>query len=166
MIELQKKPRDACLYAICFYTACRISEALHLLTTDITENHITFRKANTKGRLKTRTVPINDNLQRFLAAYEPKKEGPLFPSQTGVGITPYLSRTSADRILRLAGRRSGIKGVSTHSFRRTSLTYMYRAGIPLRTIMEISGHNDLATLQLYLEVLPEDVEKAIAVLSF
>ena len=165
-IELEKTPRNACLYAICFYTSCRISEALHLLTTDITEDHITFRKANTKGRLKTRTIPINPNLRRFLVAYQPKKAGPLFPGQTGVAVTDYLSRTSADRILKLAARRSRVQGVSTHSFRRTALTYMYRANIPLKTIQEISGHGDLGTLQRYLEVLPEHVEAAINVLCF
>ena len=49
----------------------------------------------------------------------------------------------------------GVSEVSTHSFRRTALTQMHNAGIPLRDIQKISGHNDLGTLQRYLEVSPE-----------
>ena len=90
----------------------------------------------------------------------------MFPGKVGVAVTDYLSSTSADRILKQAARRGIIQGVSSHSFRRTALTYMYRSGIPLRTIQEISGHANLATLQIYLEVLPEDVERAINVLNF
>ncbi|MBW4600881.1 MAG: tyrosine-type recombinase/integrase [Calothrix sp. FI2-JRJ7] len=55
-------------------------------------------------------------------------------------------------MLRQAISRIGVEGVSTHSFRRTALTQMSSAGIPLRHIQEISGHSDLGTLQRYLEV--------------
>ena len=55
--------------------------------------------------------------------------------------------------------------VSTHSFRRTALTQMSNAGIPLRVIQEISGHRTLDELYKYLEVKPEQVRGAIASLS-
>ena len=59
----------------------------------------------------------------------------------------------------------GIIGVSTHSFRRTALTQMSNAGIPLRVIQEISGHRNLEQLQRYLEVRDEQVLGAAATLS-
>jgi integrase/recombinase XerD len=43
---------------------------------------------------------------------------------------------------------------------------MSSAGIPLRVIQEISGHNDLGTLQRYLEVSPEQKKRAVAVIEF
>ena len=58
-----------------------------------------------------------------------------------------------------------IEGVSTHSFRRTALTMMSNAGIPLRIIQEISGHRSLEELQKYLEIKPEQVRGAISSLS-
>ncbi len=61
--------------------------------------------------------------------------------------------------------RVGIEGGSTHSFRRTGLTQLSNAGIPLRVIQEISGHNNLEQLQKYLEVKPEQIRGAIAALS-
>jgi len=72
----------------------------------------------------------------------------------------------ADKILRSACKRIGVDGASTHSFRRTALTQMCNAGVPLRHIQDISGHNDLGVLQKYLEVSPEDRKKAISVIGF
>jgi integrase/recombinase XerD len=54
---------------------------------------------------------------------------------------------------------------SSHSFRRTALTQMSNAGIPLRVIQEISGHRTLDELYKYLEVRPEQVLGAVASLS-
>jgi integrase/recombinase XerD len=43
---------------------------------------------------------------------------------------------------------------------------MCSAGIPLRHIQEISGHNDLGTLQRYLEVSPEEKRKALSAIGW
>ncbi len=59
-----------------------------------------------------------------------------------------------------------LDGASTHSMRRSCLTYMSRGGIPLRTIQEISGHSNLGQLQAYLQVDPEDKLRAINLLKY
>ena len=159
-----KSPRDRALFAVCLFTGCRISEALALQTTDIKGETLTFRKSTTKGKLKTRAVDIPPGLAQFLEEYQPAKPGALFPGMRGV--TERLTRFAADKILKDACKRVGLEGVSTHSFRRTALTQMCNAGIPLRHIQEISGHNDLGTLQRYLEVTPEQRKKAVSVIGF
>lgn len=156
-------PRDRALFGICLFTGCRVSEALALQTTDIRGGALTFRKSTTKGKLKTRVVDIQPGLAFLLSEYQPKP-GAMFPGMRG--ISPTLTRFMADKILRDACLRVGLVGVSTHSFRRTALTQMSSAGIPLRHIQEISGHNDLGTLQRYLEVTPEQRRKAVAVIGF
>ncbi len=158
-------PRDRCLFAICLFTGCRISEALALQVTDIKNKTITFRKSTTKGKLKTRTIDIPVTLLGYLEEYQPAPNpyNPyLFPSRAGKALT----RSMADKLLRAACHRIGVEGVSTHSFRRTALTQMHNAGIPLRHIQEISGHNDLGTLQRYLEVSPEQRKKAVSVIGW
>ena len=65
------KPRDKCLFAICLFTGCRISEALSLQKSDIKNKTITFRKSTTKGKLKTRTIDIPAPLVEYLDEYEP-----------------------------------------------------------------------------------------------
>ncbi|MBW4490334.1 MAG: site-specific integrase [Trichocoleus desertorum ATA4-8-CV12] len=64
------------------------------------------------------------------------------------------------------GDRLGLVGVSTHSFRRTALTQMNSAGVPLRVIQQISGHHSLQALQRYLEVAELPLEGAIASLRW
>ncbi len=155
-------PRDRALFAICLFTGCRVSEALALHQDDIKGGTITFRKSTTKGKLKTRNVDIHPRLAQFLDAYQPQTEV-LFPGMHNRGT---LTRYMADRLLRAACQRIGIEGVSTHSFRRTALTQMHNAGIPLRHIQEISGHNDLGTLQRYLEVSAEQKRAAISSIGF
>jgi integrase/recombinase XerD len=155
--------RDRALFGICLFTGCRVSETLALQTSDIKGGTLTFRKSTTKGKLKTRVVDIQPGLAQLLAEY-PTSPGALFPGMRGRSLT--LTRFMADKILKAACDRVGLFGVSTHSFRRTALTMMSSAGIPLRVIQEISGHNDLGTLQRYLEVSPEQKKRAVAVIGF
>ena len=77
-----------------------------------------------------------------------------------------MTAQAADLALRKAWDYIGLKGFSTHSFRRTALTQMSQAGVPLRTIQKISGHESLAALQRYLEVSEENKRSAVAVLGF
>jgi len=73
----------------------------------------------------------------------------------------HIYEDSALATLSEAYQRVGIEGASSHSFRRTALTQMSNAGIPLRVIQEISGDHNLEQLQRYLEVKPEQVRSAI-----
>lgn len=160
--------RDRTLFAVCLFSACRIAEACTLLTEDVynrageVRSVLIVRKNNTKGKLATRNIPMLEDLRIILKAYR-KQAGRiyLFPGR----YCGYLQPDTAARFLREACARIGIEGVSTHSFRRTALTQMSNAGIPLRIIQEISGHRDLEQLQRYLEVHPNQVTGAIASLS-
>jgi integrase/recombinase XerD len=106
---------------------------------------------------------VIEDLRVLLKAYQfPIERGYLFPGRHGRG---HINSDSAARILREAFERVGIEGGSTHSFRRTGLTLLSNAGIPLRIIQEISGHRNLEQLQRYLEVKPEQVRGAMSALS-
>ena len=155
-------PRDRALFGILFYCGCRISEALSLTTSDIDDGVVTLKKSITKGKIATRSVPIHPQLQKLLDEYK-TKPGNLFPGRHGRGK---MTRAAADKILKEVCGRLGIKGVSTHSFRRTNLTMMSSSGIPLRVIQEVSGHQSLSRLQRYLEVQPEQVRQAIFTVGF
>jgi integrase/recombinase XerD len=161
--------RDRALFGFCLYTACRINEACTQLTTDAYDRslavrpYMTIRKGNSKGKLASRTLPTSEDLRLLLAQYRPHSgDKYLFPGRWGKG---HIHPDSASLILREACRKIGLEGVSTHSFRRTALTQMSNATIPLRVIAEVSGHQDLSQLHAYLEVQPEQVKGAIASLS-
>lgn len=156
--------RGRVLFGICFYTVCRISEALQLQRDDITDTHILFRKAVTKGRIASREMTITLPLSVILADYEFKGEY-LFPGRR-LSYSQSLNRGTADCILRDACNKLGFKGVSTHSFCRTALTTMSNSGIPLRTIQKISGYRSLEELEKYLEVSDEQLHQAALILFF
>jgi integrase/recombinase XerD len=88
----------------------------------------------------------------------------LFPSSDAPA--EHIGRVRAHNILTAAFTDLGVEGASTHSMRRTCLTHMSRAGIPLRTIQEISGHANLSQLQEYLSVDPADSLGAIMSLKY
>jgi integrase/recombinase XerD len=73
--------RDRALFAVCLFNACRIREAVTLQTTDIyTSNgkvkpQLIIRKANTKGKLATRAIPVIEDLRQILSNYYPQVGG-------------------------------------------------------------------------------------------
>jgi len=162
--------RDKTLCAVMLYTACRVRECVTLKVKDVYDSkrrvrpELIIRKGNTKGKLATRTIPVLDDLRRHLEVYKPSQteSGYLFPGRWGRG---HIHEDSAAFIFREGCKRVDIEGASTHSCRRTALTLMSNAGIPLRVIQEISGHRNLEQLQKYLEVEPDQVRGAIAALS-
>lgn len=163
-----KTARDRALFGICLYTGTRIAEACSLHTKDVyaldssIRPRVTIRKGTTKGKIETRSVPVNPELASLLGAYSSDKIY-LFPGRHGLG---HIHPDSADKILRGAFSELGIEGASTHSFRRTCLTRMHRSNVPMRVIQKISGHRTLSALQKYLEILDEDLESAVSTLKF
>ncbi len=124
---------------------------------------LTIRRCNTKGKTATRQIPIHPQLRAYLLAHAPGREFVFLGRHRHL---KHLNPISADAILRGAIQRAGLVGVSTYSFRRTALTQLSAAGVPLRVIQEISGHRSLAVLQKYLEVGPGQVENAISLLAW
>lgn len=160
--------RDRTLFGVCLFTGCRIREACTLLTQDIYTHQgqvrprLIIRKSNAKGKLDTRSIPVIEDLRKLLTDYYTLAgSNYLFPGRSD----GHISEDSAARLLRQACHRVGVEGASTHSFRRTALTQMSSAGIPLRVIQELSGHRNLEQLQRYLEVSDEQVLGAAASLS-
>lgn len=151
-------PKLGCLLSICYYTSCRIGEALQLTAEDVVGDRLVFRRATTKTR-KTREVKIHPRLAAVMAQADLPQSGYLFP---GRGKKGHLTRQAVDHALREACDYLGFKGFSTHSSRRTAATRLNNAGVPLRVIQQIGGWSSLAALQRYLEVTPDQVEEAIA----
>lgn len=123
------------------------------------------RKADTKGKRKTRSVPVHPHLRELLEAYRPQEQSCwLFPSRED-STRPITLRT-ADAMLRRAVEAAGLghKGISTHSTRRTFITRLWEQGVDIHTIQLLTGHSDLKSLVLYVEANPERIRKALALL--
>ena len=166
------KPRDRALFGVCLYAAARINEACTLLRGDVicikgVRDILVIRSYNTKGKAETREIQVHPQLKEYLAEHHKcdrfSTRPHLFPGRHGRG---HINKTSADKILRDTCKKLELEGISTHSFRRTALTRMSDAGVPLRHIQAISGHKTLAALERYLGVTEAQKETAISTLNF
>lgn len=171
VFKLLESARERCLFALGLYTGMRISEIIALTQDQVFTDDGGVKYVLTVKRLKKRgtvysDIPVHPKLRLVLKEYRRSlKQGHyLFPS--GESVSGHLSRARAHDILTEAFAMLKLDGASTHSMRRSCLTYMSRAGIPLRTIQSISGHSNLGQLQAYLEVDEEDKHRAINVLKY
>ena len=166
------KPRDRALFGVCLYAAARINEACTLLRGDVigikgVRSVLVIRNYNTKGKQETREIQIHPQLKEYIEEHHRTDlwhtRPHLFPGRHGRN---HIRKVSADAILREVCKKLEIEGVSTHSFRRTALTRMSDAGVPLRHIQAISGHKTLSALERYLGVTEQQKETAISTLDF
>ena len=58
----------------------------------------------------------------------------------------------------------GFKGVSTHSFRRTSITKLFKNGVSLKAIGKLSGHKDLDNFVKYIEIEDSEMNGIVEIL--
>ena len=139
---------------ICYYTASRLGEVCALRAEDVVNGEIVFRAKNTKTDV-TRTIA--PPLAKALTTTVLPASGYLFPGKSKGHVTTQ----AVDLALRSACDYLGFKGVSTHSFRRSLLTHLYRAGHSLRTLQQISGHQDIGNLARYLDIDRDEATKAL-----
>jgi len=168
--KVLESARDKTLFGLGVYTGMRIGEIIRLKQDQVFSDDGVRYKLTVK-RLKKRDpvysdIPVHPKLRQLLLNYKKnvRQSQWLFPSSESVN--GHLSRARAHEILTAAFDTLKLDGASTHSMRRSCLTHMSRAGIPLRTIQEISGHSNLGQLQAYLQVDPEDTYRAINRLKY
>jgi integrase/recombinase XerD len=174
VFTILKNDRDRALFALGIYSGLRIGEIITLKRNQLFTVDGGVRNGLKVVRLKRKTtvysdIPIHPKLRDRLGTYLKSTEDEarskwLFPS--GDSETGHIERVRAHYILRAAFDSLNLQDASTHSMRRTCLTNMSRAGVPLRTIQEISGHASLGQLQEYLAVDPADKHKAIGMLRY
>lgn len=56
--------------------------------------------------------------------------------------------------------------VSSHTFRRSGASALYRAGVPAKVIRFLTGHKSDKTLFLYIKLNAEDGYQSLAGLEF
>jgi integrase/recombinase XerD len=171
VFKILETSRDRALFGLGVYTGMRIGEIIRMQQDQAFTADGGVRYQLTVKRLKKRgtvysDIPVHSKLRQLLKDYrqDVRDSHWLFPSSES--ITGHLSRARAHEILAGAFSMLKLDGASTHSMRRSCLTYMSRAGTPLRTIQEISGHSNLGQLQAYLQGDPEDKHRAINLLRY
>jgi integrase/recombinase XerD len=144
-------------FDIMWMSGARVSEVCKLRFVDVVNKTLVIRKGNTKGKAETREIPIPQELINKIERL-PQENGFMF---AGMGGNNHITRYTIDKVLRSACKICGFEGVSTHSFRRTTITQLSRNSVSLRVIQKISGHRNLNVLQNYVDVDESEIVSAL-----
>lgn len=138
-------------------TGMRRAEARHLrwehVSLETGELVIVSTDAERTKSGKFRTIPLTDGAK---AALE------LLRQETGSSphVLPRAAGPSLSRSFRRDIKRLGLKG-SLHSLRHSYASHLVMAGVPLRTVQLLMGHESFTTTEKYAKVLKDHlVEKA------
>ena len=157
LLKIQcKQLRDLALMEFLYSTGVRVSELTALNRSDInfTSNDVTVFGKGSKERETYFTSSAGIYLKMYLDSRTDDNPA-LFVSLH----KPYrrLSKNGVERMLRELGRRTGIKNVHPHRFRRTMATNALNRGMPIEQVSRLLGHTKLDTTQIYCSVNQENV---------
>jgi integrase len=144
---------------IAYHTGMRRGEILNLKWGRITlkekKGFIKLLSADTKTD-EGRDVPLKLELvEMFKAMPRGLPQAPVFTYQG-------RSILEMKRSFATACKQAGIEDFTFHDFRHTFNTNAYRAGIPIPTIMKITGHKSLSMFRRYTTISLDDLQEAVA----
>jgi integrase/recombinase XerD len=160
---VKEKPFYYALFLCLYYAGMRKNEVLNLTWDDILFewNLIRIRKAKMN---KERFVPMAQILKDALLALKASRqniETLVFPSpRTGKPLVDI--RKAIQRIAKKAGIE---RKITPHQLRHSFATHLLEAGVDLRTIQALLGHEDIKTTQIYTKVALPVLYRAIQILE-
>jgi integrase/recombinase XerD len=122
---------------------------------------------------RDRIVPLTDSAQKALSEYmkvrpqfigpeeQAKQEQWLFPSRTS--DSGHLTRQRFAQLLKDLAHEAKIESdrVSPHILRHAFATHLLSNGADLRSVQKMLGHADIATTQVYTQIIGENLKKTV-----
>lgn len=171
-INRRKPPgeRNFTMIALLWSTGLRSRELCMLdwEDVDLEDAHIKVRHG--KGG-KQRIIFLNERIHKDLKRYKRSmlgpKTGPLFnsietncPTQQGVGR---LKPKRLGEIVNETARAAKIsRTIGVHIFRHTFATHMFEAGVPLKDLQQILGHDDPTETTRYIHITIAAAKRLLA----
>jgi len=160
---------EAALRAVLYYAGLRDEEVCQLrlhdlsgpgLLPDGTRVAATVR-VHGKGR-RERVVPVHGDCWRLVEDAAARRtdrtpSGFLFEQHGGA---PWTQRMIVRRV-RAWGQAATVPACTPHRFRHTFATNLLEAGVDLRVIQELLGHESLATTEIYTQVVDQRRQEAV-----
>ena len=146
--------RNRVLVRLLYVGGLRVSEATGLRWRDVQARksgaQVTVHGKGEKTRVVLLPAPVAAELETLRGDAEP--DAPVF---VGRGGAP-LSAGQAWRIVKAAGTRAGVPGVSPHWLRHAHASHALDAGAGIHVVRDTLGHASLATTSRYLHARPGD----------
>lgn len=161
--ELLKQPdvscpcglRDKAMLELLYATGLRVSELISLNISDI---NLDMGYVKCCGK-KDRIIPVGSFAVRFACDYMSKgrrrlirsyEEPALFVNYHGQRLT----RQGFWKIVKKYAQEAGIvKEITPHTLRHSFATHLLENGADLESVKEMMGHADVATTQLYTQIV-------------
>lgn len=162
------KTRDSAILKLFLSTGIRVSELVNLKIQDI-EFHskgVSYIYVNRKGGYE-QSIPVNNKcvfaIRTYLAKRKQIESVPyLFLSKNNQKLDTNSVYSLVKHYLNEAGIHKRKWG--PHILRHTVGVSLRRQGIDIATIQNLLGHKKLETTAIYLNVEPQDLEKAVQLL--
>ena len=162
----EMKIRDECIISLFFNCGMRLSELCSLNISNINKDSIdVIGKGN-----KQRRIYLNESIQQTLNDYLIVRKQYILKikkqeDQDALFISRKMNRISnrnVERIVKNIMIQAGISSeYHTHNLRTTCATELLKAGVNLREIQEILGHENLSVTQNYLKVKDDDLKESM-----
>lgn len=149
--------RDKAMLELLYATGMRVSELVHLNTTDV---NLRFGWVICRDGDRERMVPFGAKAGKALMEYLDRGRGAFLRAESREVLflncsgAP-MSRQGFWKILKSYAVKAGIeKDITPRMFRHSCAAHMVANGAELQTIREILGHTDMTTTQIYAKFQP------------
>lgn len=164
-VETSFTERDFCIITLFLNCGMRLSELCGINLSDIHDNRLKLLGKGNKERivyLNNSCLSAIDSYLTVLNSGEKIKrvdKNALFLNNRGKRISPRRVEQIVEECLQKAGL--GNMGISPHKLRHTAATLLYQdAGVDIRVLKELLGHESLATTEIYTHVSNRQIEDA------
>jgi site-specific recombinase XerD len=165
LLDKTKNLKHRTALTVIYGLGLRSGELLSLEINNIDGERNLIKIVAAKGK-KDRFLPLTVDLKEILRQYY-KQYRPVKFLIEGNKAGENYSAESLRAIFKAATRRAGIrKKVTVHSLRHSYATHLMEAGVSIRVIQELLGHNDIKTTLIYTHVSQPSLSKIPNVLDF
>jgi site-specific recombinase XerD len=154
------RPNHRLLLTTLYAAGLRLSEGLRLQARDIDSARMILHVRSGKGQ-KDRIVPLSPKLLDDLRAWWRLRRPStwLFPGRNNQP----LSASGVQRACQAAALLAGLtKHATPHTLRHSYATHLLEAGLDVRTLQKLLGHNQLGTTALYTHVTDERLRGVVS----
>lgn len=143
--------------------ALRIGEVVNIQLQHINSDRLNLRVKGAKG-FKDRDVPIPAaTLELIKNYYRAEKEKPRKWLFEGWGHQQYSVRSIQQLFHQGCGRIKLYRKVTPHSLRHSRATHLHEAGIDIKDLQDMLGHNNIkTTADYYLKLAKKTLSNRIA----
>lgn len=153
-----KGSRDKAMLELLYATGIRVSELIALNVEDLDlQSGILY----CRGGRAERAVPVYRNAVRAVCDYVTRVRGMLLSPESGQALFVNLNgrrltRQGFWKIVKAYAAQAGIeKEITPHTLRHSFALHLLENGAELKVIQEMMGHADIASTQVYVELLED-----------